>query len=89
MLRTQFVVTAPVAIMLLVAPMMGSADDPPPPADEDSQSVAVMHDDDTQEDTHSLPGKRARSSEMYETLDCFYEEKKAEKEYSEDKSGSR
>jgi hypothetical protein len=89
MLHARFVVTAPIAIMLLVAPVMGSADDPPLPGDADNQSIAVMHDGDTQEDTHSLSGKRARSSEMYETLDCFYEENKAEKDCREDKSGTR
>ncbi len=89
MLHTQFVIAAPFAIMLLLAPMMGSADDPPLPVDEDSQPVAVIRNDVMQEDTHSLSMKRARTSERYETLDCFYEENKAEQECREDDSSTR
>lgn len=89
MLHTQSFVTASVAIMLLAVPLLAAADDAPPPVDEDNQSIAVMHDGDTQEGAHSLSSMRARSSERYETLDCFYEENKAEKDCREDKSTTR
>ena len=89
MVNKPFVVTAPIAIMLLAAPMMGSADDAPQPVDEDKQSIAVMNDGVKQQAVRSLPRKRARSSELYENLDCFYEENKAEQECREDDSSVR
>ncbi len=90
MTHTHFVTTALVACTLFSAPMISSAEDQPQPADVDSQNIAVVHDGDVKkDDTYSLSNKRARAPERAESIDCFYEENKAEQDCRGVKSGTR
>jgi predicted outer membrane protein len=90
MTHTHFVTGTLLSITLFAAPMANSADEQPLPTDADKQAITVVHDGDVnQDDAHGLAGKRARSPERVEGIDCFYEENKAEKDCRDSKDSAR
>jgi len=72
------ITTAYMSFTLFAAPSMSSADNQPIKSDLEEQTVEVASDSQTKKvETRTLTSKRAESTELGESVDCFYDANKS------------